>query len=319
MTDDVAVQETESIADEMPDGNARYLSRQISELDFDERLLDLAADQAVPLLERVKFVALFSERIDEFVQIQLAGLKRQLSVGLLPRSLDGRSPTQQLRAIRAKLAAMVARQTAILAGEIVRHLAKPGFSLLDWESLDASDRGHLTLRFDQEILPILTPLAVDPRHPFPYISDRSLNVGTVVRDPAGSEARFARVKVPPIIPRLVPLLDGERFIFLEDVIAANLGRLFPGMVVGEPCFCRVTRDADVMVDEDEAENILAAVREDLRKRRFLPVVRLEIESRATSDIVDLLVAELGIGADDVYRVDGFLGLDGLWPLHGLDR
>jgi polyphosphate kinase len=267
----------------------------------------------------VKFLALFSERIDEFFQVQVAGLKRQVSADLPSRSLDGRSPTQQLGAIRAKLAPMVARQTGIFTGEIVPELANADISVLNWASLDAGDQRHLAQLFEQEILPILTPLAVDPRHPFPYISDRSLNVGTVVRDPDGSDARFARVKVPPILPRLIRLLDGERFVFLEDVMAANLDGLFPGMVVGEPCFFRVTRDADLTVDEDEAENILSAVREDLRQRRFLPVVRLEIESKATPDVVNLLLAELGIGADDGYQIDGPLGLDGIWALHGLDR
>jgi polyphosphate kinase len=319
MTDDVAVEETQATTDEAPEGDARYLSRQISELDFNNRLLDLAEEQSVPLLERVKFLALFSERIDEFFQVQVAGLKRQVSADLPSRSLDGRTPTQQLGAIRAKLAPMVARQAGMFTGEIVPELAKSGISLLDWTSLDAADRRHLAELFDQEILPILTPLAVDPRHPFPYISDRSLNVGTVVRDPDGNDARFARVKVPPILPRLIRLLDGERFVFLEDVMAANLDGLFPGMVVGEPCFFRVTRDADLTVDEDEAENILAAVREDLRQRRFLPVVRLEIESKATPDVVNLLLAELGIGADDAYQIDGPVGLDGIWALHGLDR
>ncbi|HWC36906.1 MAG TPA: polyphosphate kinase 1 [Acidimicrobiales bacterium] len=319
MRDDVAVTAADDTADERPEPDARYLSRQLSELDFNDRLLDLAEDPSMPLLERVKFLALFSERIDEFFQVQVSGLKRQMSAGLLSLSLEGRSPSQQLRAIRGRLSAMVARQAAIYTGEIVPGLAKAGISVLDWASLDDGERRHLTQLFDEEILPILTPLAVDPRHPFPYISDGSLSVGTIVRDPDDNDARFARVKVPPILPRLIRLLEGQRFIFLEDVIAANLTGLFPGMVIGDPCFFRVTRDADMAVDEDEAENILSAVREDLRQRRFLPVVRLEIESRATPEIVDMLLAELGIDGDDLYRIDGRLGLDGLWSLHGLDR
>ena len=184
MTDEVASQE--AATDGMPAAEGRYLSRQLSELDFDDRLLDLAEDDAVPLLERVKFLALFSERVDEFFQVQVAGLKRQVSAGLLTLSPDGRSPTQQLRAIREKLAPMVAREEALFTGEITPDLAKAAIPLLDWASLDDRDRRHLTHLFDQEILPILTPLAVDPRHRLPYISDRSLNVGTVVTDPEGA-------------------------------------------------------------------------------------------------------------------------------------
>jgi polyphosphate kinase len=319
MTDDPAVTDTEATLDETPEVDGRYLSRQLSELDFNDRLLELAEDPSIPLLERLKFLALFSERIDEFFQVQVAGLKRQVDAGLQSRSLDGRTPTQQLAAIRDKLGPLVARQAAIFTGEIVPGLAKAGISVVDWASLDAGDRRHLAEMFEEEILPILTPLAVDPRHPFPYISDRSLSVGTIVRDPDEDDARFARVKVPPILPRLIRLPDGERFIFLEDVIAANLAGLFPGMVIGDPSFFRVTRDADMSFDEDEAENILHAVREDLRQRRFLPVVRLEIESSATAEMVDLLLAELGIAGDDLYRIDGPLGLDGLWALYGLDR
>ena len=298
---------------------ARYLSRQISELDFNDRLLDLAEDPPVPLLERLKFIALFSERIDEFFQVQVSGLKRQLSAGLNARALEGRTPTEELRAIRARMQGMVARQADIFRARIVPELADAGIELLDWSALGKEDRRHLSQLFEQEILPILTPLAVDPRHPFPYISDRSLNVATVVRDPSENLARFARVKVPPLFPRFVGLLDDVRFVALEDVISANIAALFPGMDVSDAHPFRVTRDADLTLDEDETDDILSAIREDVRQRRFLPVVRLEIHAATPPDVVDLLVSELEIDAEDVYRVDGLLALDGLWQIHALDR
>lgn len=301
------------------DSEPRFFARQLSDLDFNDRLLDLVADRSVPLLERVKFLVLFSERIDEFFQVQVAGLRRQVVAGLKSLALNGATPDQLLRDVRGSLERMVHRQESLLVGELVPALAVEGIELCDWETLGEKDRTYLHEMFDRLILPVVTPLTVDPSHPFPYISNLSLNVGVEVRNRADDTTRFARVKVPPNVDRLLRLPDGDRFIPLEQTLLAFIDELFPGMDVGDPCVFRVTRDADLALDDDAADDLLLALQEELRRRRFLPVVRLEIDSRTSERPVQRLTEELGLGPDDVYRFHGPLGLECLWSIHGIER
>ncbi|MGD0880297.1 MAG: polyphosphate kinase 1 [Acidimicrobiales bacterium] len=298
---------------------SHYFARQLSDLDFNDRLLDLVAEADLPLLERVKFLILFSERIDEFFQVQVAGLRRQVVAGITSRALNGSTPEQLLADVRASLERMVRRQEALLLGVVAPALTAEGIELCNWESLDDADREYLHEVFDRLILPVVTPLTVDPSHPFPYISNLSLNIGVEVRSRLDDSSRFARVKIPPNVDRLLPLPGGERFVPLEQVMVAFLEELFPGMDVGEPCVFRVTRDADLALDDDAADDLLLALQEELRRRRFLPVVRLEIDSRTSEASIDRLTAELGLGADDVYRFAGPLGLSCLWAIYALDR
>ncbi len=297
----------------------RYLNRELSELDFNARLLDLAADPGVPLLERAKFLAIFSERVDEFFQVRVAGLKDQVAAGLVSRSPDGRTPLEQLRVIRSKVEVLVERQSGIFLGGLVHDLAEAGIHLCDWESLNDDDRRQLDEVFERRIFPVLTPLAVDPAHPFPYISNLSLNLAVMVGDPVTGEQRFARVKVPPLLPRFVVTRDGKRFVPLEQLIAAHLDALFPAMVIGSHYSFRVTRNADLTLEEGEADDLLVAVEMELRRRRFGRAVRLEIEPSADDEVRELLMEELEIGPEDLYDVEGPLGLEGLWAVHALQR
>ena len=296
-----------------------YFARQLSDLDFNDRLLDLVADTALPLLERVKFLILFSERIDEFFQVQVAGLRRQVAAGMTSRALNGSTPDELLRQVRSSLETMVARQEGLFAEVLAPALAAEGISVVDWEDLADSDRAHLHEVFDRLILPVVTPLTVDPSHPFPYISNLSLNIGVEVRNRTDGTTRFARVKVPPNVDRLLALPDGTRFVPLEQVMVAFLDELFPGMEVGRPCIFRVTRDADLALDDDAADDLLLALQEELRRRRFLPVVRLEVDTRMSGAHTEVLADEFGLGPDDVYRYAGPLGLDCLWALYAIAR
>ncbi len=297
----------------------RYFARQLSDLDFNDRLLDLAAEEQTPLLERVKFLTLFSERLDEFFQVHVAGLKRQVSAGIQTRSLNGMTPDELLRAVQASLTTMLARQEALLVNELLPELSQAQIELCDWDTLGSGDQAHLREIFDRLILPVVTPLTVDPSHPFPYLSNLSLNVGVEVRSRSTEETRFARVKVPPNVPRLLKLPEGDRFVPIEQVLIAFIGELFPGMQTGEPCVFRVTRDADLALEDDASDDLLLALQEELRRRRFLPVVRLEVDTRTSEVSVERLTTELGLASGDVYRFNGPLGLDCLWALHALDR
>jgi len=298
---------------------SQYFARQLSDLDFNDRLLDLVAEVDLPLLERVKFLILFSERIDEFFQVQVAGLRRQVVAGITSRALNGSTPEQLLTDVRASLERMVRRQETLLLTTLMPTLAAEGIELCHWEELGDTDRDYLHDLFDRLILPVVTPLTVDPSHPFPYISNLSLNIGVEVRSRHDDAARFARVKIPPNVDRLLPLPGGQRFVPLEQVMVAFLDELFPGMDVGEACVFRVTRDADLALDDDAADDLLLALQEELRRRRFLPVVRLEIDSRTSEASIDRLTEELGLDAEDVYRFAGPLGLGCLWAIYGLDR
>ncbi|MCL4448908.1 MAG: polyphosphate kinase 1 [Actinobacteria bacterium] len=295
------------------------LNRELSWLDFANRLLDLAEDPNNALLERVKFIAIFSGGLDEFFQVRVAGLKDQVASGVRLLSPDGLSPSEQLRMIRDKVASLVARQSRIFLEDITPLLEEAKIRFLDVNMLDSEDKDYLIDVFNKQIFPVLTPLSVDPSHPFPYISNLSLNLAVVVKDPDTSEHRFARVKVPPLLPRFIMMPDKERFILLEQVIAAHLKRLFPYMDVGNHFVFRVTRNADLTLEEDEADDLVAAIEMELRRFRFSAAVRLEVDSAVTDEIKELLINDLGIDAEDVYTLDAPLDLSELWSIFSLDR
>jgi polyphosphate kinase len=300
-------------------GVQRFTNREQSRLDFGARLLDLAEDDGVPLLERTKFLAIFSELLDEFFQVRVAALEDQVAAGVRTRSVDGLRPGEQLKMIRTRVEEQVKRQDAIFLDHIVPALAAAGVRLSDWSTLDDDDRIHMIDVFQREIFPVLTPLAVDPGHPFPYISNLSLNLVVEVQDPSTGERRIARVKVPPVLPRFVVMPDGERFVPLEQVIAAHLNTLFPGMTIGEHHAFRVTRNADLALEEDEADDLLVAIEMELRRRRFGRALRLEVGADMSDEVVDLLATELDVSSDGVYRVRAPLDLGGLWGVYALDR
>jgi polyphosphate kinase len=297
----------------------RILNRELSWLDFNARVLALADDAQVPLLERVKFCAIFSSNLDEFFQVRVAALKDQVAAGIVRPGPDGRSPAQQLADISDRVAALVKDQETIFVDHLVPAMRQAGITIARWDELSDGDRTHLDNVFEERVFPVLTPLAVDPAHPFPYISNLSLNLAVVAVDPATGERRFARVKVPSLLPRFVPLPDGQRFVPLEQMIAAHLGRLFAGMEVLEHWPFRVTRNADLTVEEEEADDLLAAVEMELRRRRFGRAVRLEVAQDMSQEILDLLVRELDLDPDDVSRHAAPLDLVGLFQVHGLDR
>ena len=297
----------------------RYLNRELSWLDFNQRVLELAQRDDVPLLERAKFLSIFATNLDEFFEVRVAGVKDQLLAGLASSGIDGATPTQQLRMIRRRVEQLNDMHSAVLREEVTPALAEAGIELLDWADLSDDDRKHLTAEFEHRIFPVLTPLAVDPGHPFPYISNLSLNLAVVVLDPRTGDRRFARVKVPPLLPRYVALPGGEQFVRLEEVIAAHLDELFPGMEIAGHYPFRVTRDADLALEEGEADDLLAAVEMELRRRRFGEAVRLEVERGCTEEVQSLLTRELNLDAEDVYVVDGPLDLSGLNAIYDLDR
>lgn len=297
----------------------RFLNRELSWLDFDARVLALASNPDVPLLERAKFVAIFSQNLDEFFQVRIAGLKDQVAAGLGKLTADGRTAAQQLREIRERLATLVATAERVFLDELVPALAGVGIVFSSYDDLDDDDRAYLDTVFEDRIFPVLTPLAVDPGHPFPYISDLSLNLAVVVNDPVTGEHRFARVKVPNLLPRFVVMPDGERFIPLEQVIASHLDVLFPGMEPGTHYAFRVTRNADLTVEEEEADDLLETIELELRRRRFGRAVRLEIDADVSEEILELLTEELDLDAADIYTFTGPLDLGGLFGLMSLDR
>jgi polyphosphate kinase len=302
------------------DRDDRLINRELSWLDFNARVLALSADLEVPLLERVKFSAIFSSNLDEFFQVRVAALKDQQAAGVVRSAPDGRTPAQQLVEISDRVAELVAEQERILLEELMPALATAGIELCHWDQLDVDDHKYLVEVFEQTIFPVLTPLAVDPAHPFPYISNLSLNLAATVLDELSGERRFARVKVPSLLPRFLPLREQRRFVPLEQVIAAQLGALFPGMQVVEHWMFRVTRNADLTIaDEEEAEDLLAAVEMELRRRRFGRAVRLEVENGMSAEMVALLRDELDLAEDDVSRNRAPLDLTGLFSLHAIDR
>lgn len=300
-------------------GEQRYINRELSWLEFNRRVLALAMSAEQPLLERAKFLAIFSSNLDEFFQVRVAGLKDQLAAGLPGTAPDGLSVHDQLSAIRDEVQAMLSQRAGALREHVVPQLAERGVRLVSWGSLGAADKAYFESVFEEQLFPVLTPLAVDPGHPFPYISNLSLNLAVMVRDPQRGDRRFARVKVPPLLPGFLALPDGQRFVPLEQVIAAFLGELFPGMEIESYQAFRVIRNADLTLGEEEADDLLEAVEMELRRRRFGRAVCLELGPGFSPEVRDLLVRELDLRPEDVYEVEGLLDYNGLWVLHGLDR
>jgi polyphosphate kinase len=299
---------------------SRYLNRELSQLDFDLRVLAMAKDRTLPLLERVRFLAILGENLDQFFQVRVAGLKEQLLVPVAQTSPDGLTTSEQLRAIHDGVEALVNQASSLFELEIKPALHQAGISLVTASDLNERDRAQLAIEFRDRIFPVLTPLAVDPAHPFPYISHLSLNLAVMVSDPAAGQMRFARVKVPPLLPRFVRLPGAGRFIPLEEVIALHLDTLFPGMEVISHHPFRVTRDADLDLVDDEASDLLAAIQNELRRQqRRASVVRLDVDVSMSQEVLGLLVRELDLQRGDVYRVAGLLDLSDLWSIYALDR
>jgi polyphosphate kinase len=296
----------------------RLLNRELSWLDFNARVLALVEDPRVPLLERVRFCAIVSSALDEFFMVRVAGLLRQTGTGLGMRSPDGRTPQAALVEIRERVSELGQLQSRLWREQLVPLLAENGILVGGTDALDDDELTELTGRFDREVYPVLTPLAVGPGQPFPYISGLSLSLGVLVREPDGSEERFARVKVPEVLPRFLSIGSRGALLPLEDAIAHFLSWLFPGMEVVEHVAFRVTRDADFEVS-DEADDLLEAVELELRRRRFGDVVRLEVASAASDAMIDQLKDGLGVGAEQVYAVDGMLDLADLSRIAELDR
>jgi polyphosphate kinase len=297
-----------------------YLNREISWLQFNDRVLALAADPAMPLLERMKFLAIFATNLDEFFMVRVSGLREQVEAGVATRGSDGWTPTETLEAISKYVAPAIEAEARCFLDQVMPALAEHGIRLADVGDLDQTDRQYLREYFQDQVFPVLTPLAVDPGHPFPYISNLSLSLAVTVRDPDSHRPLFARVKVPDLLPRFVPLADGSTFVPLEQVVATHLEQLFPGMVVVEAHPFRVTRDADIELAEDEADDLLVAVEQELRRRRFGAVVRLEVAASMPDHVVRLLQRELEVDDDAVVSVEGPLNLGDLWNLVGaLDR
>ncbi|MEV4221850.1 RNA degradosome polyphosphate kinase [Nonomuraea sp. NPDC049725] len=303
---------------DLPLPQERFLNREESWLQFNERVLELAEDASLPLLERVRFLAIFASNLDEFFRVRVAGLKRRMATGLLLRTKSGLKPSEELARIATVADDLARRHAAAFHQRIRPQLATEGIEIVRWDDLGREERTELRKLFRERIRPVLTPLAVDPAHPFPYISGLSLNLAVVVRNPATDHTVFARVKVPSQLPRFVTA-SKDRFVPLEDVIAAHLGQLFKGMEIVQHHVFRVTRNEDLEVDEDVTENLMQALEKELRRRRFGPPVRLEVEDTITQEVLDLLVEELELAPHEIYRIAGPLDLTGLHAIADLDR
>jgi polyphosphate kinase len=295
----------------------RFLDRESSWLDFNTRVLELAEDPETPLLDRARFVAIFADNLDEFFMVRVAGLQRRIATGLGVASPAGLSAREQLDLISARAHELALRQGELFRGQILPALKDAGIEVVMYNELRDDERATADALFNEHIFPVLTPLAVDPAHPFPYISGLSLNLAVVVRDRENGREHFARVKVPPLLPRFISVGD-RRFVLIEQVIAAHVPALFPGMDVIEASLFRVTRNEDLTVDEDDVENLLLALERELVRRRFGPAVRLEVEADIGSRVLDLLVRELDISEQQLYRIKGMLDLAGLWAIVDLD-
>jgi polyphosphate kinase len=306
----------EVLAPDLPDD--RFLDRQESWLQFNQRVLELAEDPAIPLLERVRFLAIFSNNLDEFFMVRVAGLRRRLAAGLAVQTAAGRAPREELARINAASRTLMQRQAAVFRSDILPALAYQGIQVLRWEELVPTEQHHLHELFRTRIYPVLTPLAVDHAHPFPYISGLSLNLAVVARDPETGMRVFARVKVPPLLPRFLEA-SAERYVPLEDIIAAHLDQLFQGMEIMEHHAFRVTRNEDLEVDEDITEDLLQALERELLRRRFGPTVRLEVEDSISAEVLSRLLSELGMDDSEIVKLPGPLDLAGLFAIADLDR
>ncbi|WP_425466917.1 RNA degradosome polyphosphate kinase [Rarobacter faecitabidus] len=312
----------------------RFLDREISWLAFNKRVLELAEDESVPLLERARFLAIFASNLDEFFMVRVAGLKRRIATGIAVTAASGLSPHRVLEEISIRASRLMDRHARVFADEVRPALLAEGISIVHWGELGADEQERLRKYFRRQIFPVLTPLAVDPAHPFPYISGLSLNLAVVVRNPATGKEHFARVKVPPLLPRFIAVDDKGRpspadsqvanpdtvsFVPIEEVIAEHLDVLFPGMEISEHHTFRVTRNEDVEVEEDDAENLLKAMEKELLRRRFGPPVRLEVAEGITERVASILTRELGVKASEVYTLPAPLDLTGLNSIADIER
>ena len=280
--------------------DTNVFNRELRWLACNARVLQLSSDTEVPLLEQIRFLAIFSSNLDEFFQVRVSGLRDQQAAGISTPASDGRLPAEQLALVRDIVTDLVAEQERVLVHEIMPALREQGIELSAWHELDNDDQAELSERFRDRIFPVLTPLAVDPGHPFPYVSDLSLNLAVVVRDPRDERELFARVKVPNTLPRWLQIADTDRFVPIEEVIAAHLDQLFPGMEVQEHHAFRVTRNADLSDALDEADDLLSAVEYELRRRRFGRATRLEVDASMTDEVLDLLIGEFDLDPSAVY-------------------
>ena len=313
---------------EAPLPKDRFFDRELSWLKFNQRVLECAENEDMPLLERANFAAIFASNLDEFFMVRVAGLKRRIDSGIAVPSAAGLSPRQQLRAISETAHRLQDEHAHYAIDTILPALEKERIVLLTWDKLTSSEQERLSRYYRQQVFPVLTPLAVDPAHPFPYISGGSINLAVIVENPASGKSHFARVKIPGNLPRLVPVDDmtdeeskDERygFIAMEKLIAAHLESLFPGMIIKEARSFRVTRNEDIDVEEDDAENLLNAMEKELLRRRFGPPIRLEITDTTSPFLSQLLADQLGVSQDEVYRLPSPLDLTVLFELGSVDR
>jgi polyphosphate kinase len=293
-------------------------NRELSWLDFNERVLALARETSVPLLERIKFCAIFCSNLDEFYQVRVAALKGQVAAGVQATSSDGLSPTRQLNEIAHRVDHLVAEHENLLLNELFPPLAAHGVVVCRWDDITLEERSAMKQFFERQLFPVLTPLAVDPSHPFPYISNMAISLGVLVRDPSTGEQRFARVKIPTFLKRFHKMSEG-RYVLIEDVIAAHITDLFVGMDIVHVSAFRVTRNADLTLDDEDADDLLVAVEMELRRRRFGRAVRLEVDHHINPDVLDMLLEELDLERTDVSFHTAPLALSCLWELHGLDE
>lgn len=315
-------------AGEEPLPNDRFFDRELSWLKFNKRVLELAQDEDLPVIERASFAAIFANNLDEFFMVRVAGLKRRIDTGIAVTAASGLSPRQQLRAISEQAHRLQDEHAHYIIDHILPDLAKEQIALLSWDKLTAAEQERLSRYYRQQVFPVLTPLAVDPAHPFPYISGGSLNLAVLVENPASGKSHFARVKVPGNLNRLVPVDDLTEdestnvrygFITMENLIIAHLESLFPGMIIKEARSFRVTRNEDIDVEEDDAENLLNAMEKELLRRRFGPPIRLEISDETSPFLSQLLADQLRVSADEVYRLPAPLDATVLFELGGIDR
>ena len=315
-------------AGEEPLPNDRFFDRELSWLKFNKRVLELAQDEDLPVIERASFAAIFANNLDEFFMVRVAGLKRRIDTGIAVTAASGLSPRQQLRAISEQAHRLQDEHAHYIIDHILPDLAKEQIVLLSWDKLTAAEQERLSRYYRQQVFPVLTPLAVDPAHPFPYISGGSLNLAVLVENPASGKSHFARVKVPGNLNRLVPVDDLTEdestnvrygFITMENLIIAHLESLFPGMIIKEARSFRVTRNEDIDVEEDDAENLLNAMEKELLRRRLGPPIRLEISDETSPFLSQLLADQLRVSADEVYRLPAPLDATVLFELGGIDR
>ena len=315
-------------AGEEPLPNDRFFDRELSWLKFNKRVLELAQDEDLPIIERASFAAIFANNLDEFFMVRVAGLKRRIDTGIAVTAASGLSPRQQLRAISEQANRLQDEHAHYMIDHILPDLAKEQIVLLSWDKLTAAEQERLSRYYRQQVFPVLTPLAVDPAHPFPYISGGSINLAVLVENPASGKSHFARVKIPGNLNRLVPVDDMTDddatnvrygFITMENLIIAHLESLFPGMIIKEARSFRVTRNEDIDVEEDDAENLLNAMEKELLRRRFGPPIRLEISDETSPFLSQLLADQLRVSADEVYRLPAPLDATVLFELGGIDR